>query len=407
MNLIPTTERRRTLAAIIAVLAVGVTFLAVQDRRHGWPFSRHHAVTALGDQGQAEPVPGVARAPVDVPRGQLDGLGIRFEPVQSQTLTDSARAVATVVADESRVIHVHPRIAGWLEQLHVGTTGETVRAGQTLAGLYSQELFATQVEYLAALRRAESGPRSSMDAAARDRLRVFGMSDAEIEAITASGRPQRLVAIVAPRAGVVLTRSVNAGTAVDPSTELFTLADLSRVWVIAEVAESDAAHIRTGTVASLSFPSAGHLQVSAPVEFVYPTLTERTRSVRVRMSVGNGTGRLRPGMYGSAEFPFVTREALTVPRDAVVDTGDSQHVFVHVGGDRIEPRTVKVAARSAARVEVLEGLVEGEHVVTTGVFLIDSESRLRASGSTGHVGHGDPPDGAPPPDEPSAPAHRH
>jgi Cu(I)/Ag(I) efflux system membrane fusion protein len=124
------------------------------------------------------------------------------------------------------------------------------------------------------------------------------------------------------------------------------------------------------------------------VQFIYPTLTERTRTVRVRIPVQNKDGTLRPGMYGSAEFPPVARDALTVARDALIDTGESQYVFVHTPNDVIEPRAVKVGARLADRVEILQGLSPGDHVVTTGVFLIDSESRLRASGGTGHSGHG-------------------
>jgi Cu(I)/Ag(I) efflux system membrane fusion protein len=181
---------------------------------------------------------------------------------------------------------------------------------------------------------------------------------------------------------------VSAGTAVDPSTEIVTIADLSQVWVIAEVAEADAAQVVSGAAATLSFPMSGREPFSARVQFIYPTLTERTRTVRVRLPVPNLNGLLRPGMYGSAEFPPVARDALTVARDAVIDTGESQHVFVHTPGNVLEPRQVKVGARLVDRVEILQGLAPGDHVVTTGVFLIDSESRLRASGGTGHSGHG-------------------
>jgi Cu(I)/Ag(I) efflux system membrane fusion protein len=154
------------------------------------------------------------------------------------------------------------------------------------------------------------------------------------------------------------------------------------------LAEADVAQVRTGTSATLSFPMSSREPFSAKVEFIYPTLTERTRTVRVRLPVPNPDGALRPGMYGSAEFPPVPRDALTVARDAIIDTGESQHVFVHTSQNVLEPRQVKVGARLADRVEILQGLTPGDHVVTTGVFLIDSESRLRASGGTGHSGHG-------------------
>jgi Cu(I)/Ag(I) efflux system membrane fusion protein len=262
-----------------------------------------------------------------------------------------------------------------------------VRAGEPLAAVFSQELYSSQNEYLSALRRADSGPASAVLGAARTRLQVLGVSDAQIASLEQTGKVPRLITITAPRSGIVLNRGVNAGTAIDPSTEILTLADLSQVWVIAEVAEGDAGQVTIGSAATLSFPMSGRNAFAAKVQFIYPTLTERTRTVRVRITVPNKDGTLRPGMYGSAEFPPVARKALTVPRDAVIDTGESQHVFIHTAGNVIAPRTVKVGARLADRVEILQGLTPGDHVVTTGVFLIDSESRLRASGGTGHSGH--------------------
>ncbi|HEY0682279.1 MAG TPA: efflux RND transporter periplasmic adaptor subunit [Steroidobacter sp.] len=369
-------------------------FLVIQDQRHAWPFSRHHSLGASQTAQTHGPRPDVsrkdaaARAPIEVPEQQMEALGVRFEPVQVQPIDDPVRAVATVVADESRISHVHARIAGWVEELYVSTTGQAVRAGQPLAAIFSQELYSSQQEYLAALRRADSGPASAVLEAARTRLELLGVSRAQIERLEQTRQAQRLVTITAPRSGIVLNRGVSAGTSVDPSTVLVTLADLSYVWVIAEVAEGEAAQVRPGSVASVSFPMTQAEPFSAKVEFIYPTLTERTRTVRVRLSLNNKTGALRPGMYGSAEFKVAAREALTVARDAVVDTGTSQHVFVHTADNIIEPRTVKIGARLSDRIEVTQGLSTGDHVVTAGVFLIDSESRLRASGATGHAGHG-------------------
>jgi Cu(I)/Ag(I) efflux system membrane fusion protein len=385
---------RTALVSGATVVALIIVFLVVQDQRHGWPFSRHHNVQAAAERsagnsrGSATASSASARSPVSLPTQQIESLGVRFEPVEMHSIDNPVRAVATVVADESRISHVHARVAGWLEELYINTTGQTVRAGQPLAAVFSQELYSSQQEYLSALRRVGNGPASAVLDAARTRLDVLGMSRAEIERLEQTGEARRLVTITAPRSGIVLNRGVSAGTAVDPSTQIVTIADLSVVWIIAEVAEADAAQLRAGSTAMLSFPMAVSEPFSAKVEFIYPTLTERTRSVRVRLPVPNPDGKLRPGMYGSAEFPAVARKALTVARDAVVDTGQSQHVFVHTSENVIEPRTVQVGARFADRVEILRGLTPGDHVVTTGVFLIDSESRLRASGSTGHAGHG-------------------
>jgi Cu(I)/Ag(I) efflux system membrane fusion protein len=171
-----------------------------------------------------------------------------------------------------------------------------------------------------------------------------------------------------------------------------TIVDLKQVWVLAEVPEAYAEGIAPGTAATLEFPGAGDEPLVATVDFVYPTLTDRTRSVRARFVVPNAGGALRPGMYGTASFDAADHEALTIPREAVVETGESQHVFVRTARAGLEPRPVRLGRRLPERLEVLEGLAAGEEVVSSGVFLIDSESRLRASsGEPSHAGHATPP----------------
>lgn len=425
-----TTERRPTgreprfgprdllLAAVVFLLVAAG--LLIQHLRHGWPFSLHHGVGATpttpatphaGQGARSKDAPlAHPRVPIEIDPSRLTAIGIRTEPVRREALSRPVRAVATVVPDESRVSHVHTRVAGWIEKLHVNTTGQKVRAGQPLAGIFSQELLSSQNEFLAALRSAGRGPASVVVEGARGRLKVLGMTDAEIGALEKSGEARRLVTVVAPRSGVVVHRGVSVGTAVDPSTELLTIADLTRVWVLAEVPEPDIPSVQVGTTALLDFPASGQPSVEWPVEFLYPTLSERTRTLRVRFAVDNPAGALRPGLYGTAEFRVRPREALTVPRDAVVDTGTSQHVFVDLGEGRFAPRVVKLGTRFDDRVEIVDGLSVGESIVASGVFLIDSESRLRASGGTGHT-HGakDTAPGATPPaahanHETSAPA---
>ncbi len=390
-------------AAIAVALIVGV--LLIQHFRHGWPFSLHHGVGTASTPATRPPAAAPkheaakhARAPVHLEPAKLEALDIRVEEATVGTVADPIRAVATVVPDESRVSHVHTRVAGWIEKLYINTTGQKVKAGEPLAGIFSQELFASQVELLSAIKAAQGGPASVVASSARARLKVLGMTDAGIAALEKRGTPNRLVTIVAPRSGVVLRRGVAVGTAVDPSTEIVTVADLSQVWVLAEVPESDASAIREGTPAMLDFTASGKQPFEAKVEFVYPTLTERTRTLRVRFSISNPEMSLRPGLYGTAEFRIEPRRTLTVSRDAVVDTGVQQHVFVVTGPGHFEPREVRLGARLADRVEIRDGLAEGERVVSSGVFLIDSESRLRASGGgTGHAGHGSMP--APGPEE--------
>ena len=390
------------LGAAIATAFVFIAALSVQHARSGWPFDPVPQARAvpIADSSASSPVGTGAthnRVPVDVATPGSGGLGIRLETVGRESLTQQARAVATIVPDESRISHVHTRVAGWVEQLDVNTTGEVVRVGQPLARIFSQELFASQTEYLVARRNtAASGINSAVVASGRTRLTILGMTPAEIDDIEQTGEPSRLVTVVAPRSGVVVNRGVTVGTSVDPSTTLLTIADLSRVWVLAEVPEANIPGIRVGTVAQLDFPASGREPARARVDFVYPTLTERTRTLRVRFSAPNLAGSLRPGLYGTAIFESTGTSAITVPRDAIVDTGLQQHVFV-AAGSVYEPRSVTLGVQLADRVEIRSGLREGEQIVAAGVFLLDSESRLRATGGAGGHGHGSPARGQEPP----------
>jgi len=390
------TRFRAPALSVLATVSVLAAVLLLQHLRHGWPFSLHMAQPSTSaarpaERSTADESAGPERVAVDMDASKLEQLGIRLESARRETLSQPLRAVATVVPDESRISHAHTRVAGWVEELFVNTTGQLVRAGEPLARIFSQELLSSQTEYLTARRQAASGLTSAVVESGRTRLKVLGMTEAEIDAIERTGEPMRLVTIVAPHSGVVVHRGISVGTAVDPSTELVTVADLSTVWVLAEVPEADISTVAIGTPAVLGFPGSGQEKFTARVAFMYPTLTERTRTVRVRLVVPNPRGGLRPGLYGTAEFQITARRILTVPRDAVVDTGRAQHVFVATSPGLFEPRTVTLGARLADRVEIQSGLTEGERVVASGVFLLDSESRLRASGAaTGHGGHGAP-----------------
>jgi Cu(I)/Ag(I) efflux system membrane fusion protein len=389
MTASPVHNLRAPAAAALGTALLFTGALWAQHARGAWPF-----VPVVVDHG-ATPIPAASasggagddRVPVEVNAAMVRTLGIHVVDVRREALMQELRAVATVSPDESRISHVHTRVAGWLERLDVDTTGEVVRAGQPLARIFSQELLSSQVEYLSARKTtAASGITSAVVASGRPRLGVLGMSPAEIDEIDRTGEPMRLVTVVAPRTGVVVNRGVSAGTAVDPSTTLLTIADLSRVWVIAEVSETDIPAIRLGGRAQLDFPGSGRAPFAARVEFLYPTLSERTRTLRVRFAVVNPGGTLRPGLYGAAVFEIAGAPVLTVPRDAIVDTGRQQHVFVSAG-DRFEPRRVTLGVQLADRVEVRTGLIEGEQIAAAGVFLLDSESRLRATGGGGGHSH--------------------
>ena len=376
-------------------MAIGVLVgvLLVKHLRHGWPFSVHHGMGQVAATSarapSTQPSERAPRTTVELDPSRLEAIGVRMERARKELIGEPLRVIATIVPDETRVSHVHTRVAGWIEQLYVSTTGQSVRAGEPLAAIFSQELLSSQNEYLLAKRSAAQGPASAVLEASRARLKVLGMTEDEIRILDREGTARRLVNVMAPRSGAVLHRGITVGTAVDPSTELVTVADLSHVWVLAEVPEGSIAGIERGTRASIDFSSTGRPMFEAPVAFVYPTLSERTRTLRVRFDTQNRDGKLRPGVYGSVVFSLAPREALIVSRDAVVDTGGTQHVFVVEHERHFVPRQVTLGTRLEDRVEVVSGLIEGESVVASGVFLIDSESRLRASGGagTGHV-HG-------------------
>jgi Cu(I)/Ag(I) efflux system membrane fusion protein len=378
-------------AVLTATVFIGAVW--IQRSRNAWPFAPSvqaeglttiPAKTPATDAGSAH-----SRVPVGVSASTIEQLGIRLATVARESLTQEVRAVATIVPDESRISHVHTRVSGWVEHLDVNTTGETVRAGQPLAHIFSQELFSSQTEYLAIRKTtSQSGITSAVVAGGRTRLGVLGMTPADIDAIEQTGEPKRLITVAAPQSGVVVNRGVTVGTAVDPSTTLLTIADLSRVWILAEVPEANIANVNIGTRALVDFPASGRPPFATRIDFIYPTLSERTRTLRVRLSAANPSGALRPGLYGTVAFESVGTRVLTVPRDAVVDTGEQQHVFV-ANGDLFEPRAVTLGVQLADRVEIRTGLTEGERIVAAGVFLLDSESRLRATGGAGaHGNHG-------------------
>jgi membrane fusion protein, copper/silver efflux system len=380
----------------VAVLLTAALFAATlwaQRSRDAWPFTL--SVQSAAPATTVVPPPSTdsgsthSRVPIDGTESTVQQLGVRLETVARESLTQEVRAVATVVPDESRISHVHTRVSGWVEHLDVNTTGAMVRAGQPLAHIFSQELFSSQTEYLAIRKTTSaSGITSVVLAGGRTRLGVLGMTTADIDAIEQSGEPKRLFTVAAPRSGVVVNRGVTVGTSVDASTTLLTIADLSRVWILAEVPEANIARVTIGTGATLDFPASGRAPFAARIDFIYPTLSERTRTLRVRLSAANADGALRPGLYGTVSFESAGPAVITVPRDAVVDTGEQQHVFVATV-DRFEPRTVTLGVQLADRVEIRTGLTEGERIVAAGVFLLDSESRLRATGGGGgHSGHG-------------------
>ena len=317
---------------------------------------------------------------------QVRQFGITFGTVEERMLSTNVRATGVVTVDESRITAVAPRFGGYVERLFVRTTGAPVSRGQSLAAIYAPDVLAAEEELLVARRLAGSlgtsdvpgVPTPPMDvvAAARRRLSLLGVSGAEIDAVLRSGRASRTVALRAPTSGIVLEKRVVEGQAVGAGEALFTLADLSSVWVEAELREADVGSVRVGSGADVELAAYTGRAVKGTVAYIYPTLDAATRTVRARIVVANTDGRLRPGMYATVRLTSPSRRALTAPASAVVRTGDRALVFVDLGGGRLRPQDVEVGRAESDVVEVLSGLEPGQRVVTSAQYLLESESNL-------------------------------
>jgi len=341
------------------------------------------------DPAKPEPVQGVpGLVPVELSLDRVQLIGVRSEPAKSEALVSELRTVGFVTADESRLARVHTRFSGWIERLAVGTTGQKVHKGQVLAALYNLELLPAQQEFLAARRWASRAEQNNdpnglgvgrLEQDARSRLELFGLSPAEIDSIAKSGQPTRTVAVTAPIGGYVTRKNAVQGSYVQPGSELFEIADLSKVWVLADVYEHELGRVSLGQSATVTVSAYPKTPFTGKIGFIYPALDAGTRTLRVRIEFDNKDLKLRPGMFGDVVLQLAAESGVVVPLEALVDTGEYQYVFLAKAGGRFEPRRVQAGARAGDKVEILSGLSAGETVVTTANFLIDSESRLRAA----------------------------
>lgn len=333
------------------------------------------------------PPPGLVEVMVTLERRQLSG--IVTVPVERAPGRTSLRAPGLVEIPEGAVAQVHARAPGYVERIAVAETGTRVRRGQTLAWIYSPEVYQAQQELLAATRwsarpgalAAGASTSVEMAGATRQRLALLGLSRGDIDSVIARGAPIRATPLRAPRAGHVLQRGAVLGVYAMPETVLYEIADLSRVWVVASISEGDLASARAATRVTFRLMGATSASeaVEARIALVEPLVDESTRTARVRLVLDNARGELRPGQLGDVLFELGSATALLVPRDAVMDTGEHRYVFVDRGDGAFAPRAVRTGALIEHRWELLEGVAEGERVVTRGAFLLDAESRLSAA----------------------------
>ena len=383
--------------AVIALVAAAAVFV--------WSGGRDRIASWWDDGGMSSPpapitgaapvagAPAGVQAPPRVPvtldarRQQL--IGVRTAKAVRMMLSPEVRAVGTVRPDETRQTEVNVKAEGWIRDLQADFTGRPVRQGETLFTLYSPDLIATQEEYLLAIRgqtQAIAGQvpelrdySTRLVEAARERLRRWDLGEAEIQELEQRGVAFETVPVRSPASGVIVEKMAIEGMHVTPGQTLFRIADLSVVWVEADVYERDMAAVRLGQAATVTLDAYPDQRFAGRATYVYPFVEEQTRTIKVRFQFPNPRGLLKPGMYANVELAVPASSALAVPGDAVLDSGREQVVFVALGDGYFEPRRVRIGRRVGATVEIADGLKEGEDVATGATFFLDSESQLQAS----------------------------
>lgn len=335
------------------------------------------------DEGSQGDAPGTVR----ITQGRLQTLGVRTELADMRDMSGrTIRATGILQFDERRLATVTTKVSGWIEHLAVAATGDPVVRGQVLAEIYSPDLVASEEEYLVA---ASMG--GAIGAASVQRLRSLDVPEDEIVRLRRTGRSSRRVAVVAPADGVVIDKPVQQGMRITAGDPLYRTADLSSLWLIAQVQEQDLGAVAPGQRASSVFVAYPGRSFDGKVEFIYPSLNAETRTAKVRIVVPNSDGRLRAAMFANVTFGAApdAGPVLSVSSSAILDSGSRQVVLLDRGEGRFEPRQVQLGTRGDDRVQVLEGLKPGDRVVVGANFLIDAESNLRAA-LQGFGGEGKP-----------------
>ncbi|MEQ1883928.1 MAG: efflux RND transporter periplasmic adaptor subunit [Bryobacteraceae bacterium] len=334
--------------------------------------------------------PDLAPNAIQVSAEKQQLIGVRYGTVEMASASSTLHTVGKVAMDETRVARVHSKITGWIDKVYVDFTGSVVKAGQPLMTVYSPEMLASQQEYLLALRSREIMYHSSVREAsintaelieaAKKRLELWDFTPAQIEELQQTSTPIRSITIFSPVDGTVLERGAFPGQRIAPETQLYSIANLDRVWIIADVYEADMDRIRIGQKATITMPGTNARSFTGTVNFIQPQVDATTRTMKVRVNAMNPNQQLKPDMFINVDFFTGSPMRMSVPADAVLDSGLVKTVFVDRGNGYLEPREVQTGERTGESIQVLSGLRPGERIVTSGTFLIDSESRLRNPG---------------------------
>jgi RND family efflux transporter MFP subunit len=306
-------------------------------------------------------------------------MNIQTAEVTRGPLRRTIRTVGTIDYNETALADVTTKFKGWIEKLNVDVTGQLVHRGEPLFEIYSPELYSAEAEYLAVLNSTNGSGGTTLREAALDKLKFFDISDAQIAELEKSPTPKKTLEILAPADGFVIEKNIVRGQMVDAGMKLYRLADLGIVWVFAQVYEQDLPYVQLGQEATVKLSSLPDREFRGRVTYAYPNVDEKTRTAKVRLEFENPGYFLKPGMFVSAQITAeLEPSALLVPDSAVLRSGEKNTVFVALPGGKFDPRTVALGPESEHdMVAVISGLQEGEHVVTSGQFMLDSESQLR------------------------------
>jgi len=359
---------------------------STQEHSEGTPAAPQPQAQAPQQEQAEEETP-----TIEIPTEKQQMIGVKTVEVSVRPLSKVIRTVGLIEYDERKLATVNTKFEGWVEKLYVDYNGKYVKKGEPLADMYSPELVATQQEFINLVKWAGQGrdvkseqvgkmllkDADVMIEAAKQRLRLWDISEAQIKKIGETGKPIRTLTLYSPVSGYVVQKTALQGMKVMPGEKLFDLADLSTLWVIADIYESELAMIKPGERAKISLSYFPEKEFSSRIDYIYPSISGTTRSAKVRFEIPNYGGRLKPQMYTNIEVKIDLGQRLSIPDEAVMDTGTRQVVYVDRGEGNFEPREVSLGIRAEGMREVVKGLKAGEKVASSATFLIDSEAQLK------------------------------
>ena len=370
------------------------TIVFAQD--HSDHTTQSNAAVSKAKALVAEPVQDIPQVEISAEQQKL--IGVKTVKVALRPVQKVIRTVGRIEADEGRQATINSKVEGWIEKLYAETTGSHVQKGQPLAEIYSPDLVSTQQEFLTALKwtkesaaaktgsKQEGSPElnrmlgkdaEAMLAASRQRMLLWDISEGQIKSIEESGKTIRTLTLYSPVSGFITQKMAVAGMKVMPGEKLFDIADLSNLWVIADIYEAELALIKVGDKAAITLAYLPGREISSQIDYIYPSITAETRTVKIRLKLINHNNQLKPQMFTNVEIKINLGKKLMIPESAVIDTGKSMVAYVDLGNGAFEPREVKAGLRTDGYIEVLRGLKPGEKVVSAANFLVDSEAQMK------------------------------